>query len=285
MLSALLGACAGPSPGASDTHDGSVGSTGEDLCEAWVHPPPPARSWCSGLEVMDDLDGRRVAITFDDGPSSRTTPAILGALRAADVPATFFVVGRMLEDARQRELLREIHADPLFDVANHSYTHPDSLMLSVEELESEVHETNEAIRASLGDPCYFPRYYRFPYGSANCRETRAPEAFGMAVAGFDIDVADWCFDEEGRCEASRATWIPPQYLDDMIGFLLARLEEEDGGIVLLHDVMPYTAAVLPELLERVRAAGFTFVRLEELPRLNDAVNPPEPPMCCHGEIH
>ena len=110
-------------------------------------------------------------------------------------------------------------------------------------------------------------------------------AFGMAVAGFDIDVADWCYDEEGRCEGSRAPWVPPEYLEDMIGFLLARLEEEDGGIVLLHDPMPYTAAILPEILERVRAAGFTFVSLEELPRLNAAVNAPEPPMCCRGEIH
>ncbi|MDQ3032078.1 MAG: polysaccharide deacetylase family protein [Myxococcota bacterium] len=241
---------------------------------------PPEESWCSGNRVRDDLDGRRVALTFDDGPFHATTPAVLDALRAEDVPATFFVLGRQLENPRHREILREISADPLFTVANHSYTHRDMVMLDDAELEAEISDTNEAIREALGDPCYFPRYFRFPYGGAECRETRIAETLGMSVVGFDIDPVDWCFDEDGHCDPARVSWLPAEHVATLIGYLLQRLEEEDGGIVLLHDPMPYTAAILPELLVAVRDAGYTFVRLDELPETSAAAMPPEAPMCC-----
>lgn len=250
-------------------------------CEPWTERvTPPDDSWCSGNQVRDDLDGRRVALTFDDGPFHATTPAVLDALRAADVPATFFVLGRQLEDPRHRELLREIHADPRFTVANHSYSHRDMVMLDDDELATEIHDTNEAIREALGDPCYFPRYFRFPYGGAECRETRIAETFGMSIVGFDIDPVDWCFDEDGHCDPSRVSWLPAEDVTSLVGYLLQRLEEEDGGVVLLHDVMAYTAAALPELLAAVRDAGFSFVHLDELPEIDAAVTPPEPPMCC-----
>jgi peptidoglycan/xylan/chitin deacetylase (PgdA/CDA1 family) len=251
-------------------------------CEWTGHPEPPEASWCSGLYVQDDLTERRVALTFDDGPHYEMTPRVVAALREAGVPATFFVVGQMLEDERNREVLRDIHSDPLFIVANHSYTHRDMVMLDDDELEQEIRDTNDAIRDALGDPCYFPRYFRFPYGGAECRETRVAEQLGMSVTGFDVDPVDWCFDEDGYCDPERVSWLPPDDVADMIDYLLQRLDEQDGGIVLLHDVMRYTSSVIPEILRRVREAGYTFVRLDELPELNSSVPMPEPPSCCRA---
>ena len=272
---ALSTACAETSnlPGGGHLEPGTCGPS------TW-RVTPPEESWCSGNRVRDDLDGRRVALTFDDGPFHATTPAVLEALRAEGVPATFFVLGHQLEDPRSVEILREIHADPLFTIANHSYTHRDMVMLDDAELEAEIQDTNDAIRDALGDPCFFPRYFRFPYGGAECRETRVAEAFGMSIVGFDVDPVDWCFDEEGHCDPARVSWLPAEDVTTLTGYLLDLLERRDGGIVLLHDVMAYTAAVLPELLTAVREAGYTFVRLDELPETNAVVVPPDAPMCC-----
>src|SRR5207245_9328439 len=65
---------------------------------------------------------RQVAITFDDGPGPRWTPKILDILKAANVKATFFVVGVNAE--RYPALVRRI-VDEGHEIANHTYYHPN----------------------------------------------------------------------------------------------------------------------------------------------------------------
>ena len=65
-------------------------------------------------------DPPSVALTFDDGPDDRATPAILDELAARDVKATFFVIGRHVE--RCPDLIRRIDAEGHL-IGNHSYDH------------------------------------------------------------------------------------------------------------------------------------------------------------------
>ncbi|MDP6979209.1 MAG: hypothetical protein QF570_11500 [Myxococcota bacterium] len=61
-----------------------------------------------------------------------------------------------------------------------------------------------------------------------------------------------------------------------------------GGIMLMHDIHPNTVAELPAVISAMRAAGATFVHLDDLilfPILNGNVNPPEPPACCDGTVN
>src|SRR5688500_7746414 len=64
---------------------------------------------------------RRVALTFDDGPTTARVDTILRILAARDVRATFFVIGRDLEDHMDagRKLVAAGH-----ELGNHSYSHP-----------------------------------------------------------------------------------------------------------------------------------------------------------------
>src|ERR1700759_4739681 len=61
-----------------------------------------------------------VALTFDDGPNANT-PAVLDALKALNIKATFFIVGNMAH--RYPDILARISAEGHL-LANHSATHP-----------------------------------------------------------------------------------------------------------------------------------------------------------------
>src|SRR5690348_3555993 len=78
--------------------------------------PPVA----SAFRIPRRLPGAGIAITFDDGPHVRGTPAVLAALASADVRATFFLVGEQVE--RDPSLAKEIVAAG-HEVGIHGFRH------------------------------------------------------------------------------------------------------------------------------------------------------------------
>ncbi|MBX2797237.1 MAG: polysaccharide deacetylase family protein [Myxococcales bacterium] len=230
------------------------------------------RRWdCSGLDPADPAPlGGRVALTFDDGPTTTHTASIVGTLRAWDVPATFFIVGEMLADPDSWELVEDMLDDPLFDVANHSWDHADLSSLSRSALEAEVDDTTDLIE-TFG---ITPRFFRFPFGASTCDAVDLARDRGMHVAGWHVDTADWCYAAIGTTGTCRTTdyWrVPTEHQSDMIGFTMEQVRRFDGGVILLHDIHAYTANTLPDLLEALDDEGFTIVPLHDLdafPRLN-----------------
>lgn len=77
-------------------------------------------SWYLRMRCRARRAGRRVALTFDDGPDPQRTPAVLDLLARQGVRATFFVVGARAE--AHPELVRRMVAEGHV-VGNHSYTH------------------------------------------------------------------------------------------------------------------------------------------------------------------
>ncbi len=232
--------------------------------------------------------GLAVAMTFDDGPNPATTPSVLATLRGEGIPATFFVVGRKLQTTAERALALEIDQDPLFRIANHSVDHPRFTTISAEEAEYQVDTTSDRIREAIGDPCYFPRHFRFPFGASDCQSMEIVRARGLSTAGVHIDSKDWCYASgDGFCDTAGVPWMPEQYRDDMVGFVVSRLRASGGGIMLMHDVHANTAASLPAVISALRAEGASFVSLEDpvlFPLLNGEVEPPPPPACCNGTL-
>lgn len=118
-----------------------------------------------------------------------------------------------------------------------------------------------------------PRFVRFPYGESNCEVVDLARSMGMHVTGWHIDTADWCYAMgDGTCSDGDYWRVPAEYRSDMVGHTLDQPLESDGGMVLFHDVWDYTADHLEEVIVEARAAGFTFVLLEEFrafPRHND----------------
>lgn len=276
---------AGDAGSEADTTSGGAGTgAAVDGCAPWAATVEPDGLRCT-QEPPPDVGpfGGRVALTFDDGPRPGTTPQILSILREQRIPATFFIVGRMLAQPGAAAIVREIHDDALFQVANHTFTHARLIEISADEAISEVERTTAALQRALDDPCFYPAFFRHPYTHANCSTIEIVRERGYAVTGMHIDTLDWCYAaQDGRCEIDR---VDEAYREDMVGFTLSQFPRYEGGIVLLHDIHHNTVALLPALIAALRDAGATFVHLDDievLPQLNAEIEPPVAPACCEG---
>ena len=257
---------------------------GPAQCLAWPTVDPGSGYPCNQEPPPDPGPfASRVALTFDDGPNLATTPSIVATLRAESVPATFFMMGEALATPAARALALEIHADPLFEVANHSFSHPSFPTLTAAQMRAQIASTNDALQLALGD-CFYPRFFRLPFGASNCTAAGVIREYGLSLVGVHADSLDWCYALGGGfCPPSAVPGLAAQYRNDMVAWVRAKLAETGGGIVLMHDIHANTAAQLPGLIAALRADGASFVPLDDasaFPLVNAAVNPPEPPACC-----
>ncbi|PBC59754.1 oligosaccharide deacetylase [Streptomyces sp. Tue6028] len=129
--------------------------------------------------------GRRMVLTFDDGPDPRYTPHILSTLREYDVRAMFFVCGEMAVD--NKDLLREM-ADDGHIVGNHTWTHPQLTELSRSAIRREIERTCEVIDEAYGEP---PAWFRAPYGAWNRNTFKIGAELGMEPLAWTVDSLDW----------------------------------------------------------------------------------------------
>lgn len=233
----------------------------EEAYEESLIEPKEDGSDCSGVRVPDRPGfGKRVALTFDDGPNPATTPQIMETLRRHNAPATFFTNGSRYSTAGAKEIAAQIAADPLFILANHSHRHLNLAQQSEATVASEIDKTDALIRAA-GDT---PRYFRFPFGSSTCATKRIAVERGHIVTGWHVDSADWCYAAGGGyCKPSTFRYVPDNMRGDMRAYVMQQVRAQSGGIVLFHDVHPSTASALDGILVALKNEGYTFVRLDD----------------------
>jgi peptidoglycan/xylan/chitin deacetylase (PgdA/CDA1 family) len=215
---------------------------------------------CSGVRVPDRSGfGKRVALTFDDGPNPDTTPKVIEVLKRHRAPATFFTNGSRYNTAA-KAIARQIAADPDFILANHSHGHIDLAKQTATRVASEIDRTDALIREA-GES---PKYFRFPFGSSTCGSKRQAIDRGYIVTGWHVDSADWCYAAGGGvCKKSTFKFVPDEMRDDMSKYVLSQVRSANGGIVLFHDIHQSTADALDGILTALEAEGFTFVRLDD----------------------
>jgi peptidoglycan/xylan/chitin deacetylase (PgdA/CDA1 family) len=189
------------------------------------------------------LDEKEVVLTFDDGPLPPYTDRVLEALAAECVKATFFMVGRQANayPASVRRIYNEGHT-----VASHSQNHPLIFTkLSLPRAQQEIDQGIHTITAALGDERALSPFFRFP----GLGRSRAVEAYlashGIMAWSADFVADDW-------------THISSQ---QVLHRALARLEERGRGVLLLHDIQPATALMLPQLLRELKAHGYKVVHV------------------------
>lgn len=188
---------------------------------------------------------KRVALTFDDGPNPDATPRILDALRAEDVPATFFLLGRHVE--RWPELARRVVADK-HSLGNHGYHHHKLHFRGRAFVRMDLLLGTDTIAQATGArPTFFraPHGFRSPWVSSIARE------LGQRTVGWTLGV--WDSDKPG------ADVIARRSVDGC----------RPGSILLLHDGDGYdargdrrqTAEALPQIIRELKEGGYRFVRL------------------------
>ncbi|MCA1596807.1 MAG: polysaccharide deacetylase family protein, partial [Chloroflexi bacterium] len=123
---------------------------------------------------------RVVALTFDDGPDPRWTPAILATLRQERVPATFFVLGTAA--TRYPQLLRA-ESRGGSEIGDHSWDHRDFRWLSPSSVAKELDSTQRAIRRATG---VSPHLFRPPYGRRSIFVWPEARSRGLKMVGWSL---------------------------------------------------------------------------------------------------
>ena len=231
-------------------------------------PPVPAQ-WRNSIRRVDPLQNRKVvALTFDLCEGAREVSGydaeIVNYLRAQQVKATFFAGGKWLRSHPEQAM--QLMADPLFEIGNHSWSHPHFRDLSEKAMEDQVMRTQaqyEALwqelarraRAQGIDPSEMekiprvPLVFRFPYG------TCSPEALGV-LARLGLPAIQWDI----------VTGDPDkhQYANRIAKLILAKIQP--GSIIIGHANGRgwWTADALPLFVPKLRDLGFTLVTVSEL---------------------
>lgn len=186
-----------------------------------------------------------VVLTFDDGPLPRRTNAVLAALQAECVKATFFVIGSMV--AQFPDTLRRTAAEG-HTIATHTWSHRYLNRVRSEAVRrDQINGGLEAARAVLADadaPSLSP-FFRFPGLGHSAPLDRYAVAQKLVPFSIDVDGDDW-------------KRITPAAV---MARVLKRLDAAGRGIILLHDIQSRTVAILPELLRQLKARGYRVVHV------------------------
>jgi peptidoglycan/xylan/chitin deacetylase (PgdA/CDA1 family) len=198
------------------------------------------------------LASGEVVLTFDDGPATASTRAILAALASECTRATFFVVGEMA--AAHPEVVREIALQG-HTIGTHTWSHANLRRLSEASMKVQIEAAFTEAEKAAGEP--IAPFFRFPYLSG----THATDAYlksrDIAQFSIDIDSLDW------RTRDARS----------VVRRVMAQLEARGRGIILMHDIHASTALAVPTLLARLREKGFKVVHLRPTVSLRALVVP------------
>lgn len=189
-----------------------------------------------------------VALTFDDGPDPRATPAVLDLLEAGGHRASFFLIGRRA--AGHPELVAEIVGRG-HRVENHTHHHWNHFaLLGPGAAAADIGRAQETLTALAGRP---PAWFRPPAGMRN-------PWMGPLVAGRGLGIASWT-----RRGFDAVLRDPVRVADRLTAGLAA------GDVLLLHDGCgargaagrPVVLDALPPVLAALAGRGLSSVPLPE----------------------
>src|SRR5216110_885910 len=192
----------------------------------------------------------QIAITFDDGPDPRWTPKILDILKAANVKATFFLVGVNAE--RYPNLVRRI-VNEGHEIGNHTYYHPNLALCWPEHIRVELNATQLLLETITGRATTL---FRPPY-AADSSPTQLSELTTLKIA------------EDLNYLIVLESIDPQDWSKPGADVILQRVTQQrrDGSIILLHDAggdRSQTVEALPRILDWLHTRGDTVVPLSTL---------------------
>ncbi|HEY1427439.1 MAG TPA: glycosyltransferase [Caulobacteraceae bacterium] len=216
-----------------------------------------------------------VALTFDDGPDGRWTPAILDVLKAKHANATFFVIGENMQ-SRPDLVQREVREGNI--VGGHTWTHPDIGEVSVTQADLELNTSQRLFEVLTGKSM---RLFRPPYfGDADPSTPNEvtplllAQKLGYYIVGLRVDPDDWqtCDSKRGAiCPGQPDGQMPaPRLIVHRVIDLLGQSPEPGqppGQVILLHDAggnRSQTVKALPLLIDTLRANGYRLVTIDQL---------------------
>lgn len=224
-----------------------------------------------GQMAGQSLAAKQLSLTFDDGPGPRTLE--LGTyLQQRGIKGTFFMVGKNVTDGSVLRALR----DQGHLVASHTFDHKALPSLTSTDVVWEISATHERI-APYVDKNHF--LLRAPYGAWN-----GDVAAAINASPYTAYVGSIFWDVGGALTASYGAdwdcWGKGLAVEDCGQRYVNEIDANGKGIVLMHDVHSRTIDMVKWMVPKLEAAGYSFVRTDEVPAIATALRgeatPPAP---------
>ena len=191
---------------------------------------------------------KQLALTYDDGPNDPHTLRLLEVLAKHNVKATFFLIGRYVEQRPGivREVVNEGHV-----VGNHTFSHPNLVFASARQTRTQLQECQQAITQAIGQ--HSP-LFRPPFGGRRPGTLRIARSLGLAPVMWNVSGQDW-----------------KGYSADEIKQRIRR-QLRGGDVILLHDGShidmgvdrSQTILATDLLILDAKSEGFEFVTIREM---------------------
>lgn len=199
--------------------------------------------------------GKRIALTYDDGPNDPHTFRLLEILAKHGVPATFFMIGRFV---RQRPDITRAVAQAGHVIGNHTTTHPVLIFESASQTRIQLMECRDALNAAIGE---HSNLFRPPFGGRRPATLRIARELGLEPVMWNVTGYDW--------SAPPAALIEKKVARQMRG----------GDVVLLHDGgyrglgadRSQTVIATDNLIRRYKDQGYEFVAVTAISRQPSAI--------------
>jgi peptidoglycan-N-acetylglucosamine deacetylase len=210
----------------------------------------PTGQWFGRAFTGLSRGSKQLALTYDDGPNDPHTQRLLDVLARHDVHATFFLIGRYVQQRPDivRELTKARHV-----VGNHTFTHPLLIFKSAREVRSQLESCNRALTDAVGE---HSNLFRPPFGGRRPAVLRIARQMGLEPIMWNVTGYDW--------NAPSAEHIERKVTSQVRG----------GDVVLLHDGghrefgadRSYTITATDRLISRYKSEGYEFVTIPEMMR-------------------
>ncbi len=177
------------------------------------------------------------ALTFDNGPHKRFTSEILKNLKVKNLKATFFQLGKQLEN--NKEVGLQVKKAQM-EIGSNSFSHQELTKMGLLNLEKEIDLSTRTMEEKLNVDI---KFFRLPYGSGiqvpSIRQQIAKN--NLIHAYWNVDTLDWL----------------AQHPDRIINRTkkLMKKTPRDSGIILFHDVHKRSVIASLEIMDFLKKDG------------------------------
>ena len=189
-------------------------------------------------------------LTFDDGPTSKSTPKILKILSEENVKATFFVIGKHVK--QNPELVKQAYNDGHY-IANHGYSHNNNkLYSSSDSFINEIKSTDLEIGKAIGIDNYSSHIFRFPNGYMASAFKSQKQQYAKLLNDIDYAYIDWnCLNKDSEKKYTNS---------ELLNNLKNSCKNKGTLVILMHDTSDVneTDLVLKDSIDYLKEEGYIF---------------------------
>jgi len=208
----------------------------------------PTGQWYGRTFTGLGRGSKQIALTYDDGPNDPHTLRLLEVLALHDVRATFFMIGRYVQQRPDiaREVARAGHV-----IGNHTFNHPLLIFESAARTRAELVDCRTALTDAVGE---HSNLFRPPFGGRRPATLRIARELGLETIMWNVTGYDW--------NAPPAAQVEKKVIKQVHG----------GDVILLHDGghramgadRGQTVLATANLIRRYKDQGFQFVTVTEM---------------------